>query len=488
VEILSIEGVGPKKVRLFHDSLGIRSVADLEAAARAGKLRGLPRMSAGVEEKLLKAIEAHQSRSGRFLLSWAEQVVERLAAMIRQLPGVQRVEPAGSFRRRRETVGDLDFLVACEEPESVMDRFAGCGELIARGETKCSIKLTSGIQADLRVVPEESFGAALHYFTGSKAHNVEVRTLGVKAGLTINEYGVYQLLPDGSAGRRIGGEKEEDVFSALGLPWIPPELRENRGEIETAREGKLPRLLELSDLQGDVHMHTSVTDGTATIEEMALAAAERGRRYVAITDHSRALAMARGLDEERLRAHAARVREAGAALRGKLRLFTGVEVDILKGGELDLALDALRELDVVVGSIHSHFNLNREEMTERVLRAIGSGAIDILGHPTGRILLRRDPYPLDMDRILKAAGENGVALEASAFPDRLDLSDVHCRMAKERGVKLVINTDSHATSHLDLLRFGVDTARRGWLTAADVLNTRGPDEFLRLLHEGHRKR
>src|SRR6185503_20757900 len=332
----------------------------------------------------------------------------------------------------------------------------------------------------------ESFGAALHYFTGSKAHNVEVRTRGVKAGLTINEYGVYRLLPDGSAGERIGGEREEEVFSALGLPWIPPELRENHGEIEAALEGKLPRLLEIGDLKGDVHMHTSVTDGTATIEEMALAAAERGRRYVAITDHSRALAMARGLDEERLRVHAAHVREVGAELRGKLRLFTGIEVDILKDGELDLAHEALRELDVVVGSIHSHFALGREEMTERVLRAIGSRAIDILGHPTGRILLRRDGYALDMERVLRAARANGVALEASAYPDRLDLSETHCRMAKEMGVKLVINTDSHATSHLDLLRFGVDTARRAWLTAADVLNTREPDEFLGLLHEGHR--
>ena len=486
LEILQVEGVGPKKVKLFHEALGVNTVADLETAAREGKVRGLPRMSALLEEKLVKAIESHRSRVGRFLLSWAEDACERISGMLRAVPGVRRVEPAGSYRRRRETIGDLDILVACDEPAVAMDRFARAGEVIQRGETKCSIRLSSGAQADLRVVPDESFGAALHYFTGSKAHNVSVRTLAVRRGLTINEYGVFEALPDGTPGRRVSGEKEEDVFAALDLPWIPPELREDRGEIQAAAEGRLPRLLELEDIQGDVHMHTTTTDGSASIEEMALTAVDRGRKYIAITDHSKALAMARGLDEERLKAHAAAIDAVDRSLRGKIRVLKGIEVDILRDGSLDLAAESLRELDVVVASIHSIFHLSREEMTARVVRAIESGLIDIVGHPTGRLLLRRDPYPLDMERVLAAARARGVALEASAFPDRLDLSDIHCRMARDMGVKIVINTDSHAPSHLDLMRFGVGTARRGWLEAKDVLNTRGPDEFLRLLHDGHR--
>jgi DNA polymerase (family 10) len=486
LELLQVEGVGPKKAKLFYDALGVKCLDDLELAARQGKLRDLPRLSAAAEQKILKGIAAHRSRSGRFLLSWAEDAIERLAALIRSAPGVLHVAPAGSFRRRRETVGDLDLLVACSNPEAVMEQFCRSGQVIARGETKCSIKLSSGIQADLRIVPPESFGAALHYFTGSKAHNVAVRTLGVRKGLTINEYGVFEALEDGSPGRRLGGEREEDVFAAVGLPWIPPELREDRGEIEAALAGSLPRLLEFGELQGDVHMHTTETDGQATIEEMARAALARGRKYIAITDHSKALAMARGLDEKRLEAHAAAIAATEARLGGRIRIFRGVEVDILKDGRLDLELDALRRLDVVIASIHSHFNLSREEMTARLIRSIDSGAVDIIGHPTGRILLRRDPYPLDMEKVLAAAKARGVALESSAFPDRLDLSDLHCRMAKEMGVKVVISTDSHAPAHLDLLRFGAANARRGWLEPADVLNTLGADEFLSALQRGHR--
>ena len=486
LELLQVEGVGPKKVKLFHEALGVNTVADLEAAARSGNVRGLPRMSALLEEKLLKAIEGYRSRTGRLLLSWAEEAAERLVEMLRALPGVRRVEAAGSLRRRRETVGDLDILASCDDPGAAMDRFSRAGEVIVRGETKCSIRLTSGAQADLRIVPGESFGAALHYFTGSKAHNVAVRTLAVKKGLTINEYGVFEALPDGSAGRRLSGENEEDIFAALGLPWIPPELREDRGELQAAAEGRLPRLIEIGDIQGDVHMHTTTTDGSADIETMALAAAERGRKYIAITDHSKALAMARGLDEERLRAHAAEIDAVDRSLGGRVRVLKGIEVDILLDGALDLAADALLALDVVIGSIHSLFHLPREEMTARLVRAIESGVIDIVAHPTGRLLLRRDPYPLDMEKVLAAAAARGVAMETSAFPDRLDLSDVHCRMARDLGVKIVMSTDSHAPGHLDLMRFGVDTARRGWLEAKDVLNTRGPDEFLRLLHDGHR--
>ncbi len=486
LDLLEIEGVGPKKVKLFFDTLGIKTVADLEAAARAGKIRDLPRVGAKNEEKILRSIEGWKGRVGRFLISDAERTVARLVEMLHALPGVRRVEPAGSFRRRRETVGDLDFLVTAERPADVMERFCKAGEPIARGETKCSIKLSSGMQADLRVVPDESFGAALHYFTGSKTHNVAIRSLGVRRGLTINEYGVFEANPDGSSGKRLGGEREDDVFAAVGLPWIPPELREDRGEVEAAAKGALPRLLEEGDIRGDVHMHTTETDGTASIAEMIDAAIARGRRYIAITDHSKNLAFARGMDETRLAAHAAAIEAAGRAVAGKIRVLRGVEVDILEDGALDLARDALARLDVVIGSVHSHFQLPREAMTERIVRAIESGSIDIVGHPTGRKLLQRESYALDMERIMRAAKARGVALEASAYPDRLDLSDLHCRMAKEIGVKIAINTDSHAPGHLDAMRFGVGNARRGWLERDDVVNTRECDEFLRVLHAGHR--
>jgi DNA polymerase (family 10) len=484
LELLKLDGVGPKKVRLFYDALAVRTLDDLERAAREGRVRSLPKMGEKSEEKILKSIAEQKARAGRFLLSAAEEAVERLAAMLRAVPGVGRVEAAGSFRRRRETVGDVDLLVSCAEPAAVTARFAGAGVVIGSGETKTSIRLSSGLQADLRVVPEESFGAALLYFTGSKAHNIAIRGMAQRRGLTINEYGVFKLAADGSAGARVGGATEEEVYATIGLPWIPPELRENRGEIEAAAH--LPRLVEPGDLRGDVHMHTSTTDGSATIEEMALAAAARGHGYCAITDHSKALAFTNGLDEARLAAHAAAIREVGRKLRRKIRVLAGIEVDILADGALDLAPEALAALDVVVASVHSKMDLGREEMTARVVRAIESGLVDVIGHPTGRILLRREPYALDMERVMRAAKAHGVALEVSAYPDRLDLNDVHCRLAKELGVKLVIDTDSHAPAHLALQRYGVDTARRGWLEKADVLNTRECDDFLAALHAGHR--
>ena len=486
LEILKLEGVGPKKVGLFYSELGVKSVDDLETAARDERVRGLPRMSAKTELKLLKAIESHRARSGRFPLAVAEETAARIRSLLEAAGGVRRLETAGSLRRRRETVKDVDLLVACDDPEAVMDRFAGAGDVIGRGPTKCSIKLTNGMNVDLRVVPAESFGAALHYFTGSKSHNVAIRGLAVRQSLTINEYGVYETDSDGNTGKRLGGEDERDIFSAVGLGWVPPELRENRGEVDAAAAESLPRLVQLDDIRGDVHMHTTATDGSATIEEMALAATEQGYGYVAITDHSKALAMARGLDEARLREHAKAIRAVDDKLSGRIRVFSGIEVDIMKDGSLDLADDALVELDVVVASVHSHFHLSREEMTERLLRAIASGLVDIIGHPTGRLLSRRDPYPFDMEKILKSAREHGVAMELSAAPERLDLSDVHCRMARDCGVKIVINTDAHAPEHLSNMRYGVGNARRGWLEASHVLNTLASDEFLTALHDGHR--
>lgn len=486
LELLQIEGVGPKKVKLFREALGVSTVADLEAAAREGKVRSLPRMSAALEEKLLKAIADHRARSGRVLLSWAEAYATEIARALEAVPGVSRVAPAGSYRRRRDTVGDLDLLVACVDAAPVMDRFVRLGEAMSHGETRSSIRLPNGLQADLRIVAEESFGAALQYFTGSKAHNVAIRGMAQKKGLTLNEYGVFRIAPDGSAGERLAGATEEEVYAALGLPWIPPELREERGEIEAALQGRLPRLVEPGDIRGDLHMHTTETDGSATIEEMALAAAALGRGYVAIADHSRALSMVRGMDEARLRRQGEEIVRANTRLRGRIRVLRGIEVDILKDGSLDMADDALGELDVVVASVHSSFGMPRDEMTARVIRAIESGLVDVIAHPTGRLLLRREPYALDLEAVLRAAKGRGVAMELNAFPDRLDLSDTHLRMAKEMGVKIVISTDAHTPEHLELLRFGVDTARRGWLEARDVLNTRGVDEFLGLLHEGHR--
>ncbi len=486
LELQALEGVGPKKIRLFFDALGIRSLDDLEAAARAGKLRGLPRMSAAAEQKILKAIEAHKSRAGRFLLADVEPVVLEIVETIRGLPSVSRIEPAGSYRRGRDTVGDLDFLVSSSDPAPVVERFAALGETIAKGATKSSIRLEGGLQADLRIVPEESFGSALQYFTGSKGHNVAIRTMAVKKRLTVNEYGVFRAADDGSPLERVGGGSEEEVYAALGLPWIPPELREDRGEIEAALEGRLPRLLELGDIRGDLHVHTTATDGSASVEEMALAAIERGYAYIAIADHSQALAMVGGLDERRLRAQGAEIDRVNRKLAGKFRVLKGIEVDILREGALDLADDALRELDVVVASVHSAFGLPRAEMTRRIIRAIESGLVDILGHPTGRMLLKREPYDVDLEAVIAAAKEYGVALELNAFPDRLDLSDVHCRSAKEAGAKIVISTDAHDPEHLDLMRYGVATARRGWLGPDDVLNTRPVEEFLRLLHAGRR--
>jgi DNA polymerase (family 10) len=488
LELLALEGVGPKKVKLFFEELGVRSLDDLEAAAKSGRVRALPRMSEKLEQKLLRSIAEVRMRAGRVRLMDAEPVVERLAAMLRAVPGVRKVEPAGSFRRRRETVGDVDLLCVAEDPAAAIERFAKAGETLGRGETRCSVRLSSGIQADLRVVPAESFGAALHYFTGSKAHNVALRGRARERGLTVNEYGVFELLPSGEAGRRVAGASEEEVFAAVGLPWIPPELREDRGEIALAERGALPRLIALEDIRGDVHMHTTASDGTASIEEMAAAALARGRRYIAITDHSKSLTVARGLDEARVRAQGKAIREAQRAFEGALRIFHGSEVDILRDGALDLDDECLDELDVVVASVHSHFHLEREEMTARVLRAIESGRVDVVGHPTGRLLLRRDPFPLDMERVMRAAAARGVALEASASPERLDLNDVHLRMAKEHGVKVVVNTDAHAEEQMDNIRFGIGNLRRAAYEAKDVLNTLDADAFIRRLHEGHRKR
>jgi DNA polymerase (family 10) len=477
VEMMRIPGVGPKRAKLVYDTLGIKTLDELEAAARAGRLREVKGLGETLEARILQGIAEHRQRSRRVPLAEAEAFVRPLAEYLRATPGVIELDVAGSFRRRVETVGDLDVLVAAERPEQVAERFVAypqVKEVLARGPTKCSVVLRSGLQVDLRLVPEEAYGAALHYFTGSKPHNIAIRTLGVRRKLKINEYGVFR------GARRVGGRQEEEVFQAVGLPWIPPELREDRGEIDAARAGRLPKLVELSDIRGDLQMHTKYTDGQQTIEEMAEACRARGYQYLAITDHTKAVRVAGGLDAAEFRRQFREIDRLRSRFDGLL-ILKGAEVDILEDGRLDLDEATLAELDVVVVSVHSKFNLPTEAMTRRIVRALQHKRVHILGHPTGRLLGRRAPYGVDMETIVKAARDYGVALEINAQPDRLDLNDLNIQMAREAGVKLVISTDAHRVEELDYMRYGVDQARRGWCEARDILNTLPREAFLKAL-------
>jgi DNA polymerase (family 10) len=433
-------------------------------------------MGAKLEEKVLRSIAGYRQRTGRYLLSYAEGVAEELGEVLRGVPGVDAVTPAGSLRRGRETVGDLDLLVTGPSAKDALDKFVAyprVEEVLARGENKASAKVgREGLQVDVRALLPESFGAAMQYFTGSKDHNVAIRTRAVKMGLKLSEYGLFRVADEA----RIAGETEEGIYRALGLAWIPPELRENTGEIEAAEQGRLPELVELADIKGDLHMHTTETDGRATLEEMAEAARQRGYQYIAITDHSKALSMTNGLDEKRVVEFARRVRQMDGAGLG-IRVFSGIECDILKDGAMDLADDALAELDLVIGSVHSHMNQESGEMTDRLLRALECPYLRIVGHPTGRILLHRDPFPFDFERVVTEAVRRGVALEINASPERLDLHGTLIRTAKAKGAKFTISTDAHHPKQLANMRYGVVTARRGWLGPDDILNTRGADEF-----------
>ncbi|HWB96948.1 MAG TPA: PHP domain-containing protein, partial [Bryobacteraceae bacterium] len=421
-------------------------------------------------EKVLKSIAQYRQRAGRFLLSFAEATAGELSQYLAAGGGIEQITPAGSLRRGRETVGDLDLLVTGPGAGEALDRFVKypqVEQVLGRGENKASATVgREAFQVDVRVLPRESYGAALQYFTGSKDHNVAVRTRAVKMGFKLSEYGLFRMADES----RVAGETEEEVYDALGLRWIPPELRENLGEIEWAAEGRLPELVELAQIRGDLHMHTTETDGRASLEEMAEAARGHGYEYIAITDHSKALAMANGLDEKRVVAFAQRVREINRAGLG-IHIFSGLECDILRDGALDLADDALAELDLVIGSVHSHMNLEAAEMTDRLLRALECPHLRVLGHPTGRILLHRDAFPFDFQRIVDQAVARGVCLEINASPERLDLNAHLIRTAKTRGAKFTISTDAHHPKHLHSMRYGVITARRGWLGPADVLNT-----------------
>jgi DNA polymerase (family X) len=488
LELLKISGLGPKTIALIWDAFQVCDVEGVAKLASEGKLRTLPRLSEKSEQKILKSIESYRQLTGRFLLDTADQIAQKMIALLSKLPGVEKVTPAGSLRRGRETVGDLDLLVTgkCCTSESQRDKvieeivsFPGILEVLAKGENKVSVKLRSGMQVDVRILPPESFGAALQYFTGSKHHNVSLRQRALKQGYTLNEYGLVRMEDE----KRVAGKTEEEIYKKLGLAWIPPELRENNGEIDAAEQGKLPQLITVEDIQGDVHMHTVETDGKCTIEEMAMAARDRGYKYMAITDHSKNLAFANGLDDKRAEAHVKRIREVGKTIEG-IRVFAGIEVDILADGELDLSDSVLEQMDIVIASIHSHFNQDTQQVTERLLRVIENPHTSVIGHPTGRMLLRREGYNFDCDKVFAAAAKAGVAMEHNAYPDRLDLRDLHLRMAKAKGVKFVINTDAHHTSHMEKIRYGILQMRRAWLTKADVLNTLPVADFARLMRRG----
>ncbi len=488
LELLKIQGLGPKTIALLWSTHQVCDLDGVEKLARAGKIRELPRMGEKQEQKILKSIEDYRRIAGRFLLDVAERVAEKLIEHVSSFPGVEKITPAGSLRRGRETVGDLDVLVTGSASIDDAQRnalaehivkFPGIMEVIARGENKVSFRLRSGMQVDVRMLPPDSFGAAMQYFTGSKNHNVTLRQRALKMGFTLSEYGLYQLKDE----QRVAGATEEEIYGKLGLDYVEPELRENCGEIEAAAEHRLPRLIRQQDLQGDVHMHTVETDGRCTIEEMAEAARERGYQYMAITDHSKNLAFANGLDDKRAVEHIAKIRAADKQIDG-IKIFAGIEVDILGDGSLDLSDSVLEQMDLVIASVHSHFNQEPAQMTDRLLRAISNPNVSIIGHPTGRILLRRDSYGFDLEKVLAAAAQNKVAMEHNAYPDRLDLSDRNLRLARERGVKIVINTDSHHTSHMEKMRFGVLQARRAWLTPSDVLNTLPAADFARAMKKG----
>jgi DNA polymerase (family X) len=480
LEFLKIQGLGPKSIALIFEHFRISTIDELERLCQEQKLRALPRMGAKLEEKVLRSIVGYRERTGRYLLSYADAVAEELGEVLRQVPGVDAVTPAGSLRRGRETVGDLDLLVTGPSATDALDKFVAyprVEEVLGKGENKASAKVgREGLQVDVRALLPASFGAAMQYFTGSKDHNVAIRTRAVKMGLKLSEYGLFRVADDS----RVAGETEEGIYQALGLAWIPPELRENTGEIEAAEQGRLPELVELRHIRGDLHMHTTETDGRATLEEMAGAARERGYEYIAITDHSKALSMTNGLDEKRVVEFARRVREINRNGLG-IRVFSGIECDILKDGAMDLADDALAELDLVIGSVHSHMNQESGEMTDRLLRALECPHLRIVGHPTGRILLHRDPFPFDFDRVAAEAVRRGVWLEINASPERLDLHGTLIRTAKAKGAKFTISTDAHHPKQLASMRYGVVTARRGWLGPDDILNTRGADEFARAI-------
>ena len=465
--LANIPGLGPKRVKILYDQLGIRNLQDLASAARLGKIRDLHGFGAKIEETILAETERHRDRQPRIKRQTAESFAEPLLAYLQAAQGVNQVIIAGSYRRRQDTIGDLDILVTCQHPSMIMNHFVAYEEveaIVSKGQTRATVLLRTGLQVDLRVVPEKSYGAALQYFTGSKAHNIAIRALAIKKGLKINEYGVYR------GTKAIAGRTEEEVYAQVGLPYIVPELRENLGEIEAGLRHTLPNLVALKDIRGDLHVHSNASDGQFSIKDMALAAQQKGYEYLAICDHSQRITIAHGLDAKRLAAQMEEIDRLNESFKG-LTLLKGAEVDILENGTLDFPNEILARLDLTVCAIHSQFNLPRRQQTERIIKAMDNPHFNILAHPTGRLLNQRPPYDIDMEQIMVAAFERGCVLELNAQPIRLDLTDLHCKTAKDLGVNVAISTDAHRTTDLDFMRFGLDQARRGWLEPHHILNT-----------------
>lgn len=480
--LLQIEGIGPKSILKLYKELKIKNVEQLKKAAKAGKLRKIPGLGPKTEDNILRGIGFVQESGGRAVLAFMMSTLEAMVEKLCQVPGVTRAAYAGSARRMQETIGDFDLLVASDDPEKVMEVFIHMPQVVdvlAHGPTKSSARLGAGLDADLRVVPEESFGAALQYFTGDKYHNVKLRQAALDQGYTLNEYGLSEVKGKGK-GKIVAGRREEEIYEKLGFAWMPPELRTNTGELEAARNGKLPNLIGYDDLRGDLQVQTDWTDGQHSIEDMAKAAKKLGLEYICITDHTRALAMTGGSDEKKLLRQMKEIDEVQKRVSG-FKILKGAEVNILKDGTLDIDDETLAKLDVVGIAVHSHFNLSEEEQTARIIRAMENPNADILFHPTGRIIQKREPYKVDIDAVIAAAKRTKTILEIDAYPTRLDLKDDHIRKALEGGVKFSIDSDAHAMGHFQFLRYGIGQARRGWVTKDDVINTRSWEKMLKLL-------
>ena len=484
LEMLNISSVGPKTVALIYKKLGVTTIEELEKAIKYHKLAKLPGMGEKKEENILHGIKILRETKERIPIYEAELIANKIINQLRKVPDVDKISIAGSLRRRRETIGDIDILVVSKNPEEVMSAFTTLPqveEILAKGNTRSSVRIEGGRQIDIRVVQANSFGTALHYFTGSKAHNIRIRELGIKKGLKINEYGVFKRdKSPKEQDEKIGGIKEIDVFKSIGMPYIPPEMREDRGEIEAALLNKLPKLVEIENIRGDLHIHSTWSDGGNSIEEMAEAAIKRGYKYIAICDHSKSLNIAGGLNEEELIERQKEINKLNNKYKN-FRILSGIELEIHINGELDFSDDILQTLDVVVGAIHTGFSQDEKVNTARIIKAMGNKNVDIIAHPTGRLLGKREGYKIDISAILKAAGDTGTALEINAFPERLDLADIYLQEAKKRGSKFAINTDAHSISQLDFAKFGVGVARRGWLEKQDVINCLDIDELWKFL-------
>lgn len=476
-KLMTVPGLGPKKVKVLYDALNIKSFDDLTKAAQENKISKLPSFSKNTEEHILKEVKKIKTEYNRINIATADQYALPFVQYLKQDKNIKQIQIAGSYRRRQETIGDIDILVTCTEGKGIMERFVNyqeVDEILSKGQTRSSVILKSGIQVDIRVVSDESYGAALHYFTGSKAHNIEIRKLAIKQGWKVNEYGLFE------GEKTIAGKTEAQIYEKLGLKYIEPELRENRGELEASAKGRLPELIELKDIKGDLHVHTNASDGHNTLEEMVEAAQERGYEYIANTEHSKHVTIARGLDEKALAEQIKRVDKLNAKLNN-FTILKGIELDILEDGTLDLPDSILKELDIRVCAIHYKFNLPRQQQTDRVLRAMDNPYFNIFAHPTCRLINERAPIDIDMEKIMKKAKENNCILELDAHPSRLDLNDVYLKAAKEMGIKIAISTDSHNVGGYDAMFYGIGQARRGWIEAKDVINTRNLNELKNLL-------